>query len=323
MSWLAVAPSPFRGWVRWRPREWPAAPLPFFDVATRRIGWPDEGLPAAAALPTELPRKPGLVVLPPLDASRRAEREALRERLTAADFPVADTCVAGEPPADAPGRVVWIDPLAAWLEGESPETWSAAATATSAGAEVAIVVPLIAGLTPEGDPLGSWLTAFRTLAPSAVLGVVAELSPFERRRIVESRGDASFETVFHGRPPSEHAFARAAAAFGLRALPRRMQLPEASPRQARNLELAGALWEAAELALRLRDSEADCAALFAAARRAESTGHDLVALAREGNLGVLEWPSPQALALVGDLAGGGTSAWLDGLRRRWARGEGA
>ena len=27
--------------------------------------------------------------------------------------------------------------------------------------------------------------------------------------------------------------------------------------------------------------------------------------------------------MLRDLAGGGTSAWLDGLRRRWARGEGA
>lgn len=319
MSWLAVGPSPFRGWIRWRPREWPAASRPYFDVATRRIGWPDEGAPPTAPLPTDLPRRPGLASLPPIAEARRPEREALRESLVAAGCPTVDLALVGEPAAAA-GRCLWIDPLAAWLAGESAERWAAAAVATAAGAEVAVAAPLIAGVTPEGEELAGWLAAFRSLAPAAVLGVVAELSPFERRRLVEFRGDASFDAVFHGRPPGEHAFARAVAALGLRTLPRRLQLPELTPRAARNFEVAAALWEAAELAVRLRESEADCAALFAAARRVESTPHDLAALAREGNLGVLDWPSATVREMVEQLLAGGAAERLDRLRRRWARG---
>lgn len=323
MSWLAVGPSPFRGWIRWRPREWPAASRPYFDVATRRIGWPDEGAPPSAALPDDLPRRPGLASLPPVAGPRRPEREALRERLAAAGCPTVDLALVGEPSEPRSERCLWVDPLAAWLAGEAAEGWATAAAATAAGAEVAVAVPLIAGVTPEGEELAAWLAAFRSLAPAAVLGVVAELSPYERRRLVESRGDASFDAVFHGRPPAEHAFAQAVAALGMRTLPRRLRLPELTPRAARHFEVAAALWEAAELAVRLRESEAECAALFAAARRVESTPHDLAALAREGNLGVLDWPSATVREMVEQLLAGAPAERLDRLRHRWARGDNA
>jgi len=323
VSWLAVTPSPFRGWIRWRPREWPAPPRPYFDVATRRIGWPDEGVPASAPLPAELPRRPGLAVVPPVAADREGEREALRARLEAAGCPVVEIASVGDRGAPAAARTAWIDPLAAWLAGDAAEAWSRAAAAAAEGAEVAVAVPLIAGVTPEGEELDVWLAAFRSLAPTAVLGVVAELSPYERRRLVESRGEASFDAVFHGRPPAEHLFARAAAALGLRTLPRRLALPQLPPRAARNLELAAALWEAAELSARLGVSEAECAALFAAARRVEATPHDLAAVAREGNLGVLDWPTPAIRELADRFLSGGAVPRLDELRRRWARGDAA
>lgn len=320
MSWLAVAPSPFRGWIRWRPREWPAPPRPWFDVATRRIGWPDEGAPATAPLPDDLPRRPGLAALPPLAAARRPEREALRDRLEAANCAVVDVLLADDGAAGGSGRFVWVDPLDAWLSGGEAGDWTRAVVAATAGAEVAIAVPLVAGVTPEGDALADWLDRFRSFAPAAVLGVVAELSPYERRRLVEARGESSFDAVFHGRPMAEHDFARAVASRGLRTLPRRQLLATLPPRLTRNLELAGALWETAELALRLRTSEAECAGLFAAARRVEATPHDLAALAREGNLGVLEWPSPVALEVVEQLLSSGASGRLDALRHQWARG---
>ncbi|MCM2268654.1 MAG: hypothetical protein NDJ75_00975 [Thermoanaerobaculia bacterium] len=320
MSWLAVAPSPFRGWIRWRPRDWPAPPRPWFDVATRRIGWPDEGSPPTAPLPDDLPRRPGLVALPPLAAARRAEREAMRERLAAASCTVVDFVLAADGVAAGAGRFAWVDPLDAWLAGTDTDDWIRAVAAATEGAELAIAVPLVAGVTPEGDALALWLDRFATLAPVAVLGVVAELSPYERRRLVEARGEGSFDAVFHGRPLPEHDFALAVASRGLRTLPRRQLLATLPPRLTRNLELAGALWETAELALRLRSSEAECAGLFAAARRVEATPHDLAALAREGNLGVLDWPSPAAREVVEQLLARGAADRLDALRRQWARG---
>jgi hypothetical protein len=320
VSWLAVAPSPFRGWIRWRPRNWPAAPSPYFDLATRRIVWPDESAPAAAPLPNDLPRRPGLVWLPPLAAARRAELDALRSRLADAGCTVVELALA-EGASDGAGRTVWIEPLAAWLAGRDPRTWAREAGRAAAGAEIGVAVPLVAGITPEGEALDAWLEATRALTPFAVVGVSAELSPFDRRRLVESLGEEAFEAVFHGRPQRESEFARRVAAHALRTLPRRLMLASLTPRSTRNLELAGALWEAAELALRLGESEAECAALFAAARRLEASSLDIAALAREGNLGVFEWPSPTTRELVEELAARGRAERLDQLRRAWARGE--
>jgi len=322
VSWLAVAPSPFRGWIRWVPRSWPGARRPNFDLVSRHIRWPDESAPADTPLPADAPRGPGLVYLPPLMTSRRAEARALRERLAQAGCGVVEQLLV-EPAGEAvAGGELWIDPLDAWLAGGAAPEWAAAALAGTAGARISIAFPLVAGLTPAGEELAGWLAAAAGLAPAAVVGVPAELSPFDRRRIVEALGERSFDAVFHGHPPSEGDLARRVAALGLRTLPPRPPIATLPPRAARNRELAGALWEAAELALRLEGAEAESAALFAAARRLESTPLDVAALGREGNLTVVDWLTPPARAVVEPLIAGGPSERLAELRRRW-RGEGA
>ena len=58
------------------------------------------------------------------------------------------------------------------------------------------------------------------------------------------------------------------------------------------------LAQIAELWLRLERPEADAQELFRAARWIEEAEHDLAALAREGNLGVLAWLSDKARAQV-------------------------
>jgi hypothetical protein len=324
VSWRAFDPSPFRAWIRWAPRSWPPPPRPCFDFATRRISWPARGESESGPLPAALPIEAGITYLPPAPAAAHEAVEGLVLRLAAAGSIALRHATVGEtgPADDAPGEETphWIDPLAGWLAGETPDEWLASARGI-AGPR-AIVVPLAGGLTPTGAALDAWLAAITALAPVAVVGVAAELTPGDRRRAVEGLGEASFDQIFHGAAPSEHEFARLVAARGLRPLSPRPALPGAPGRSARNHQLAAALWEAAELALRLAAPEAECAALFAAARHLEASSLDVAALRREGNLGVLSWLAPAARGVVDELLAGGESARLEALRREW-RGRGA
>jgi len=320
VSWRAVDPSPFRGWIRWAPRSWSAAPLAHLDLATHRLAWPAADA-CAGGLPAAPPDQPGLAYLPPVATEERARLAALALELAAAgSASAAHEGATGEPGAGSPAAR-WVDPLAAWLAGTSAATWRGAVSRRPAPLHVA--VPLAAGLTPAGEELAAWLDAFAALSPAAVVGVSAVLTPADRRRLVERLGESSFEEIFHGAAPSEGDFARLVAAHGLRPLPARPALPGLSPRAARNQELSGALWEAAELALRLAAPEAECVALFAAARHLETSSLDISALAREGNLAVLGWLQPAARGPVEELLSTGASARLEALRGAWSGGRSA
>jgi hypothetical protein len=176
-----------------------------------------------------------------------------------------------------------------------------------------VAAPLLPGVFGEEAHWVPWLRALAAAGPRTVVGVPVELTPVDRRRLAEIVGEERWERIFHGEPAGEREFARAAAAAGLAPFAPRpaLALP---PRQERNRELATALAEAGELWLRLGRAEGEGASLLAAARHVETTPLDLVALAREGNLGVVGWLSPLARALVDRRVAEGRTSMVDELR---------
>ncbi len=161
------------------------------------------------------------------------------------------------------------------------------------------------------------------------------------RRARPRRAPAARAGALAGRPPAPRRSGRGGALRGdlprrgagraggraRRGAPRpralRAAAPDvrrATPRGARNRELAAALAEAGDLWLRLGRSEPEGEALLAAARHVDATSLDLAALAREGNLGIVDWLSPVARAPAdrGDARGGARVGGAGGAARRVA-----
>jgi hypothetical protein len=315
LSWREHAPEPSRLWIRWTPKRWPAADLPYLDLAGRRIEWPG---PAPAAGDQELwvaePARKDLIAIPPLDAPRAAERDALVSTLQQSGSAVLVQTSRAEVPAQ--GDVVVLDLLAAVLGESDPFSgW------IPPRAPLWVVLPLLPGVLDEAE-LDRWLGRIAALSPAATLGVAPELQPLDRRRIADALDETLYEEVFHSEAPSERRFARRAAERGLQVFAGRPASTGAPPRLRRNRELAAALAETGELWLKLGRAEPEGQSLLAAARHLEGTPLDFAALAREGNLGVVSWLSATARALIEERVASGRSATLEALRAAWLRGDG-
>lgn len=185
-----------------------------------------------------------------------------------------------------------------------------------APAGAAAAWPLLPGIT---DDPALWEEGCARLTAAGVRhaqAVAVRLTPRQRRWLVERRPEVSFDALFHRRPLPERAFDQVAFRHGLEPFPPR-PLPGA-PRAVRsNRRLAGALALAGELWLRLGRPERQGEALYRAARLADQTDLDLEALAREGNLGVLEWLDPVGRELIE----GGASPLLAELRQEYLTGH--
>ncbi len=307
MTWREVVPLPSRFWIRHLPRRWPEADEPRLDLYEHRIAWP----PAAGSRPPAGERLPALsgltdvALVPPVRKERTREKANLVVDLVAARVPVLDQFSARDEETPALGTTLVADLLSSLLDenlsllDDLPEqAW--------------IVVPLLPGLSSEA---ASWRELLRRAAlrrPLAVVGVAPELSPLDRRKLVERLGEEQFEAVHHSMTEEgagrrlERSFAAAVASAGLPAFVERPPA-ELPPRLGRNRALATILAECGELWLRVGRSEAEGAALLAAARHLESAavaGLDLAALSREGNLAHLGFLSPLALSLIDSAAGG-------------------
>ena len=279
--------------------------MPRLDLFGHRIVWPlasgkqaqaRERLPAGAALAD-------LALAPPVRKDRTEEKENLVVDLISARVPVLDQFSAGVDSTKASGATLVADLLDAILEGnldsldDLPErAW--------------IVLPLLPVVSSSP---ASWAEVVRRAGarrPLAVVGVAPELAPIDRRRLVERLGEEHFEAVHHAAIDDgagrrlERAFAGAVFRAGLPAFIER-PAAELPPRIGRNRVLATVLAECGELWLRAGRSEAEGAALLAAARHFESAavaGLDLAALSREGNLAHLGFLSPLALEVIGSAA---------------------
>ncbi|HLF56861.1 MAG TPA: hypothetical protein VI942_08450 [Thermoanaerobaculia bacterium] len=317
MSWRAFDPSPFRCWLRWAPRSWPAAERPYLDLAAQRIVWPGEG---GTAVPEELPAgEPDVVYLPPVESAGEELRDDLARRLDDDGQEVAMQLFPGQADRGGWATIQVLDPLGSLLGGGPVAPREPFVRERGESAELVVAVPLIPGLFPAAASIERLLDEVAELRPAAVLGVTPELSPLDRRRLVGALGDAAFEAVFHGAALEESELARRAAARRIGVLPERPLVMSLPPRVSRNREVATQLAECGELWLRLGRSESEGVGLLAAARRVEQISLDISALAREGNLAVLDFLSPAGKRVVEEASEGDPglvaelrSAWLGG-----------
>ncbi len=331
-----MVPLPSRFWIRHLPRRWPESDEPRLDLVDHRIVWPPpagqrqppgERMPALSALAD-------VALVPPVRKDRTREKANLVVDLVAARVPVLDQFCTVDAETSAVGATLVADLLGALLDGNP-------AAIDELPEQAWIVVPLLPVLSAGPQAWEEILRRAANRRPLAVIGVAPELSPVDRRRLVERLGEEHFEAVHHSFTAEgagrrlERAFAGAVSGAGMPAFVER-PLAELPPRLARNRALATLLAECGELWLRVGRSEAEGAALLAAARHLESAavaGLDLAALSREGNLAHLGFLSPLALSVIdraaapaksaGPSAGAARGALLTELRAEYLAGGAA
>lgn len=300
----AQLPEPARFWIRYVPRprplerHWPAPSTPWLDLSRGRLfgletvkdesspGEPPP-LPALATDPLD-----DVLYLPPVAVSRAAERDVLASRHAVRGTPVLMQVTAGES-VDldvAPGVHPVVDLTSVLLTGRVDLLDRVPAGST-------VAWPLVSGITDDPAALAAGCARLSATGVGAVQGVVPQLTPADKRRLMEHFGDELFDALFHRDPPQVRNLARVAHAHGLapfmeRPLPRRPMLGIG------NRRLAGWITLAAELEDRLGRSPQRVQGLYRAAREADRTPYDLEALARDGNLGVLDWLSAEARRIV-------------------------
>jgi hypothetical protein len=303
--------------VRWAPRRWPGPARPWLDLANGELRTGKESLEeerqrgsSSRAVLFELGAGPldDLLYLPVVSPAFASAREALAHEYLTAGAPILLQVLASdELPqlASESGLLVVLDLLDPLLRGDL-------AALDRAPAGVIAAWPLLPGLT---DDPALWEEGCARLAAAGIRqaqAVTVRLSPQDRRWLAERRPAASFDALFHRDPPPERAFDQVAHRHGLAPFPAR-PLPRA-PRAVRsNRRLAGALALAAELWLRLGRPVGQGEALYRAARFADRAEHDLAALAREGNLALLDWLDPLGRDVVLEAAKAGTSTLVEEL----------
>jgi len=300
------APEPACLWIRYAARGWPPPDAAWYEPPRGGLGARpgDRGAAAPDAPLADLLGAPfdDVVWLPPVHPDRAAERDDVARRHLDAGTPVLVHRLPGEPlpPEDA---VALHDLLPALLHRDL-----AALAALPAGASA--VWPLIAGCTDEPALWHDGCAALAAAGVAVVQSAVPQLTPVDRRRLAHGLDEAAFQRLFHGGEPDERAFARVAAAAGLAVfLPRPLPRPPATGQSSRRV--AAALFLVAELWLRLGRAPSQGQAFFRAARWVDESSYDPEALAREGNLGVVEVLDAASCTLIEDAAArGGEPALL-------------
>ncbi len=300
-------PEPARFWIAYAPRAWPAGGAPWTDLGGARL----QSLRAASGSgkTAELARLDAadlddLFYLPPVTAELAAARDRWAAGLIESGTPVLIQLEPGVASEIHEALVVY-DLLRPLLEGDVESL-----SALPAGSNT--VWPLIPGFTDLPELWQRGCAALARAEVSCVQPSVVELTADQRRWLAEKGGDDVFEVLFHGAPPPERDFARCAAGHGLSVFVPR-PAAGSTARQVRNRRLAAALALAGDLWLRLGRSVAAGQALLLAARRADGTRRDLAALAREGNLGVLDWLDGRGVEMVAENVAVGRSSLLESL----------
>lgn len=316
---LEIPVEPGRLWIRYllRPgpssRRWPGPPCPWLDLSTLApVGL--ERLLEEPVEPVEPPPFPELVgqlddvlYVPPVVRARMrgwgnvvTRPPRLDSPLMIHSFPPATAVDAAEPPPDLFGARMFYDLLPGLLRLERKD-FLASLGRLDRGSTA--VWPLIPGVT---DDPRLWEEACRRLAATgvaALVAVVPQLSPADRRVLVERFGDHLLEPLFHGEPPPTAPLAQVARRHGLQPFPPRGGGRTTDPfhswdRPSGNRALATELGLAAELSDRLGRPERQVQELWRAFREVDRSPFDLEAMSRDGNLDLFDWLHGDALEIV-------------------------
>ena len=299
-------PEPGRSWIVYVPRAWPDGAAPWTDLASGRLRVPPGGeVSAGEALPElDALELDDVFYLPPVAADLAPARDRWAAGLIESETPVLIQLEPGAGTEVAAASVVY-DLTSSLLAGEVGRL-----STLPAGSHA--VWPLISGFTDSAELCDEGCDLLAGAEVATVRPVAVELTPEASRRLVELGGDGVFEAVFHGQPPSERDFAGRAAARGLGVFAPRPAVA-GTARRVRNRRLAADLALAGDLWLRLGRSAADGQSLLRAARGADGTRRDLAALAREGNLDVLDWLDARSVEIVAETIAAGRSPLLESL----------
>ncbi|MCP3959610.1 MAG: hypothetical protein GY719_17310 [bacterium] len=301
-------PEPARFWIAHASRHWGAAAAPWTDLAGARLRdlevGPAATLPDLDATGVDATGLDDLFYLPPVAPELAVDRDRWAARLIESGTPVLLQLAPGDE-ADVPGALIVHDLLRPLLAADVEPLARLAAGSTA-------VWPLIAGLTDSAELREAGCAALAAAGVACVQPLALELAPADRRRLAELTGGEAFDALFHGAAPSERELSCYAASRGLAAFVPRPLLG-GTPRQQRNRRLAAGLALAGELWARLDRPVSVGQGLLLAARGAENTSRDLVALAREGNLGVLDWIDDKSLEIAWEIEASGSSATVEAL----------
>ncbi len=299
-------PDPSHLWIKYRFRGWPDAPGQWFDVASGRLGSEGE---TTSSIGVEWPGEPldDLLYLPPVARAQRGARDELVRSLIKQGTPVLVQLLEEDPVGV--GELAIYDLLQTLLDRNLTALEHLAPGS-------AAIWPLIAGYTDSREFSEAGVERLASAGVVSIQGVVAELDPSDRRRIVETGGEEGFDAMFHGSSPSERDFSRIVEAAGMepfvsRPLPEGPSWLRGNRRIAEILALSGELW------LRLGKSEATGQSLYATARRIDNDSHDLLTLCREGNLKVIDWLDPLSSQIIEEWVSCGRSSELEKLKSQY------
>lgn len=305
-------PDPARLWIRWTPRDWPVPGRPWIDPARNLL------VDAAPPSPPAAPASRGLasrayddvIGLPPVPTAEGSWRDAQVEALAEAGAPVVALRLPGERRgAEALSVYDLTDSL---LRGDPDAACEVPSRAWA-------LWPLIPGRTDGEDVVEAGLARLAEAGAAGVQVTVPELTSRQRRKLAEEAGEEAFTALFHGRTADERRFHRRVVERGLAVFPPR-PLPDA-PAVAGNRQLAALLFRLGDLERRLGRSVARGEALWAAARNVDRAEHDLVRLAREGNLDIVTWLDADVQELLEVFLRQGWSPRLKDLEREYLGGE--
>lgn len=306
-------PEPGRFWVRYVPRSWDIPDRPWAQLATARLGeWSRTGATGATgASPavletlaeTSLADVLYLPATPPKRAGARDETAAAR---LVDGTPVLIQLFPGEEPHIPPvqGVTFVFDLLEVLLRRDLQRLESLPTGAF-------VVWPLVPGLTDEPALWEEGCRGLAAVGARCAQALALALTPADRRRLLKEieEPDAVFEALFHRQPPSERAFAQVAHRHGLDPfLPR--PLPRAPIAGRENRRVGEVLALVAELWLRLGRPAEQGQSLYRAARWVDGTNYGLEALAREGNLAVIQALDELSRAIIDEVVKTGESKLL-------------
>ena len=314
-------PEPARFWVRFVPRTWDVPDRPWAHLGASRLGeWSREGAAAALApLPETLFND--VLYLPPVSPSKAEERDELASARLAEGIPVLVQLFPGDESRIPPVQgVTFIFDLLAVLLKQDLKALESLPTGAS------VVWPLVPGLTDEPALWEEGCRALAAVGARCAQPLTLTLTPADRRRLLAeiAQPDDRFEALFHRQPPSERAFAQVAHRHGLDPFLAR-PLPRAPIAGRENRRIGEVLALAAELWLRLGRSVEQGQSLYRAARWVDETSYGLEALAREGNLAVIQALDELSREVIAEVVETGESKLLAELLAKYVgpEGEGA